>query len=74
MKKFNELTGYNKNKFVKEEHVFIPGIGTCHETKEKAIAAGKAMNKTGNMIGLHIIEHEIEDLIVYEFCFENVWN
>ena len=36
MTKFENLDGYNTNKFVTENHVLIKGIGTFYKTKEIA--------------------------------------
>ena len=71
MKGFKELTGYNANRFVKEEHVFIKGEGTWYETIEKAEANNR---KTGNEVGLYIAEYVHEGVTVYREFQTNVWN
>ena len=71
MKAFKELTGYNSNKFVKENHVFIKGAGTFYETKE---LADKNNTKTGNEVGLHIVEYNHEGNTIYNQKSSNAWN
>ena len=71
MKKFNELTGYNDNKFVKVNHVFIDGEGSFYETKE---IARENNYKTGNEVGLHIISIIFEGIEVYREAQTNVFN
>lgn len=71
MKKFNELTGYNSNKFVKENHVFVQGEGTFYETEE---LARKNNRKTGNEVGLYIDKYLHEGFEVYRELHSNVWD
>lgn len=71
MKAFNELTGYNKNKFVKVSHVFIEGKGSFYETIELA----KQNNiKTGNEIDLYIKALMHEGFEVYRELNTNIWD
>mgnify|MGYP003402506466 CR=1 FL=1 len=71
MKAFNELTGYNTNKFVKENHVFIQGEGTFYETKELAIKYGHdKMIFVGVSVGTYI--HE--GVEVFRTGATNVWD
>ena len=71
MKNFKELTGYNSNKFVKTEHVYIKGLGTFYQTEEKARANS---HKTGNEVGAYIEKHTHEGVTVYRESFTNVWD
>lgn len=71
MKAFNELTGYNSNKFVKENHVFIKGEGTFYETED---LARKNNHKTGNEVGLYIKKYTHERVEVYRELNSNIWN
>ena len=71
MKAFNELTGYNENKFVKTNHVFIKGEGCFYETIE---AARQAHHKTGNEVGLYIETLIHEGREVYRELNTNVWD
>ena len=68
---FKNLTGYNSNSFVKENHVFIQGIGTFYETIE---LAKKFNHKTGNEVRLYIETYTHEGIEVYRELNENVWN
>ena len=71
MKNFKNLTGYNSNKYVEVNHVFIKGEGTFYETKE---LANKNNKKTGNEVGLkyEIIKHE--GVNIYKQLSSNAWN
>lgn len=71
MKSFTELTGYNQNKFVKVNHVFIEGQGTFYETKE---LASKANLKTGNEVGLHFETLIHEGVEVFKELNSNIWD
>jgi len=71
MKTFKDLTGYNTNKFVKENHVFIEGQGTFFETIELAELANK---KTGNEVGLYIETYIHEGIEVYKELQSNIWD
>jgi hypothetical protein len=71
MTEFKNLAGYNSNKFVKENHVFIKGKGTFYETKE---LASKYNIKTGNEVGLFYETLEIEGREVFKELNSNVWN
>ena len=73
MKSFKELTGYNKNKFCKAEHVFIEGEGCCFETEEKARKYANN-NSSSNWIGLVIDKIKHEGNTVYHYHFTNVWD
>ena len=64
------LTGYNTNKFVKEEHVFIEGKGTFYFSEE---IARKNNYKTGNEVGLFIEEIQHEGTTLYRQLNKNVW-
>ena len=68
---FQNLTGYNSNKFVKVDHVFIPGEGSFYETRELAISN---YGKTGNEIGFHIVEFLHEGVIVFKGAQINVFD
>jgi len=68
---FKELTGYNKNKFVKENHVFIEGEGTFYETEELAIKYGHdKMIFVGVSVGTYI--HE--GVQVFRTGATNIWD
>lgn len=71
MKSFKELTGYNKNKFVKEDHVFIPNVGCFYETKELAIKYG---HDTNIFVGVSIGTYNHEGRDIYRTGATNVWD
>lgn len=71
MKAFNELTGFNKNKFVKVSHVFIEGEGSFYETIELAKTNHR---KTGNEVGLYIETLIHEGREVYRESNTNIWD
>jgi len=70
MKAFNELTGYNKNKFVKENHVFIEGEGCFYETKELAIKYGHDKN----IFIVHLGSYIHEGVEVFRTGATNIWD
>jgi len=67
---FKNLKGYNSNKFVKENHVFIKGKGTFYETKK---LASKYNIKTGNEVGLFLETLEVEGREIFKESNSNVW-
>jgi hypothetical protein len=71
MTAFKKLTGYNKNKFVKEEHVFIEGVGCFYETEELAKKHGHS-----KMIftGVHVASYIHEGVQVFRTGATNVWD
>jgi hypothetical protein len=71
MKAFKELTGYNKNKFVKENHVFIEGEGTFYETKELAIKYG---HDPMIFVGVNVGSYMHEGVEVFRTGATNVWD
>lgn len=71
MKTFEQLTGYNENIFVKNDHVFIENVGTFYKTKQIA----KERNlKTGNEVGLYIESYIHEGVIVYRELQQNLFD
>ena len=71
MKKFNELTGFKCNPYVKEDHVFIAGLGCFYETAELARLNNK---KTGNEVGLYIETANHDGVSVYRELQENIFD
>ena len=71
MKHFKELTGYNKNKFVKEDHVFIPNVGCFYETRELAIRHG---HDPMIFVGVSIGSYIHEGVEIFRTGATNVWD
>ena len=71
MKNFKELTGYNKNKFVKENHVFIEGEGTFYETEELAKKYG---HDKMIFVGVSVGTYTHEGVQVFRTGATNVWD
>ena len=73
-----ELTGYNSNQFVKEEHVFIPDSNSTKEGHygtfffSKEIAKKQAYMSNG--IGLYLISINHEGVELYQANYTNVWD
>ena len=65
------LTGYNSNKFVKENHVFVKGEGTFYLTEKEARDNNK---KTGNEVGLFLDTLSHEGVTLYRELNTNVWD
>ena len=65
------ITGYNANKFVKSEHVFIEGNGSFFFSKE---AAKRDAGVNTNFVGEHFVTIEHEGLTLYKIGYTNVWN
>jgi hypothetical protein len=74
MKSFKELPGYMANKFVKDEHIFIPGKGSFYETKENAIAIYNNLPGSGNGVKCEIETAIIEGVTVYNCHETNVFD
>jgi hypothetical protein len=72
MKQFKELTGYNANKFVKNDHVFILNVGTFYESEELAI---KHSHFDPNIfVGVHVSFIIHEGVKIYRTGATNVWD
>jgi hypothetical protein len=71
MKAFNELEGYNKNKFVKENHVFIEGEGCFYETKELALKYG---HDNTIFVGVCVGSYIHQGVEVFRTGATNVWD
>ena len=71
MKKFEQLTGYNTNPFVKENHVYVEGCGTFYATVDDARKNNK---KTGNEVGLHIDKITHDGVELYRELQTNIWD
>jgi len=71
MKAFKELSGYNANRFVKEDHVFVPNVGCFYETKELAIKNGHNSNI---FVGVHVSTYIHEGVEVFRTGAINVWD
>ncbi len=69
--KMRNLTGYNTNKFVKAEHVFIESKGTFYFTEE---IARKENSKTGNEVGLYVEEIHHEGITLYRELNKNIFD
>ncbi len=67
---FENLKEYNKNKFVKENHVFIEGEGTFYKNIE--IAKNEFNSK--NCVGIYLETKNFKGLNVYRYLNRNVWN
>ena len=70
MTTFENLKGYNTNKFVKENHVFIEGFGTFYKTIEIA----KNQFNSKNCVGIYLETKNIKGLNVFRYLNSNVWN
>ena len=68
--KMKNLTGYNANKFVKAEHVFIEGKGTFYFEIDTANNEFDFNNEVG--IHLETIQHEGTTL--YRIASTNLFN
>ena len=68
---FNKLVGFNSNRFVSEDHVFIRNEGCFFETKE---LASKNNGKTGNEVGLFFDTKVIEGREVFRELNTNIWD
>ena len=71
MKAFEELTGYNTNKFVKENHVFIKGNGTYYKTEELALKYGHDKNI---FVGVSVSTYIHEGVEVFRTGATNIWD
>jgi hypothetical protein len=60
-----------RNKFVKDDHVFIPGEGCWFKTKK---LAKKNFSKNGNVVGLFYETKEILGKTMYMMLCSNVWD
>lgn len=70
MTKFENLDGYNTNKFVTENHVFIKGIGTFYKTKDIA----KIEFNSNNCVGVCLETKNYKGLNVFRYLATNVWD
>lgn len=64
-----EITGYNANKFVSEDHIFIKGEGTWFFRKEDSM---KSVN--GNSVGVRTDTKEIAGYTLYKTTASNIWD
>jgi len=68
-----ESREFKMNKYTKNvlDHIFIKGSGCWFFSKEDA---NKAHYKTGNEVGLHYREKEIDGKIMFQQRESNAWN
>jgi len=71
METLKNITGYNANKFVKDEHVFIEGEGCWFASKE---IADKNHRKTGNEVHIYYNTKTIEGVELFQQRCGNVWD
>jgi len=71
MTTIENLQGYNSNKFIKENHFFIDGVGTFYESEEIAI---KNKARTGNEVGAYIDTLIIQGVKVFRELHTNCWD